>query len=258
MKVKRVIVYPYKKASESGKAVAKALNAAIVTAEGDFTPKDGDLIFDWGSGYKPIWAPYLSDVDHILLNHWDDVCHSVNKITSFSRMKKGGAPTPPWSENHSTALKWSADGKWVCCRQQIEGMDGAGLVLAKTAKEMVNAKLYTRFMPIHKEFRVYVFRDKMLDIREKRRDSDLLAAGKINDNIRTTSGGWVFCQNNVVIPKDIEEVSTKAVKALGLDWAGVDVIQAKEDGRCYVLETNTAPYVGYNTVSRLAKEVLAL
>jgi hypothetical protein len=254
---KRIFVFPYKKSSEGGKAVAEALGAkTILSKDEDFQPKNGDFIVDWGCGYKPLWSYKLEGKDITFLNHWQAVARSVNKIDTFQRFLKNDVPHPQWTFKVEEALKWIKAGNWVCCRQEVEGMDGAGLVLARTADQLCDAKLYTRYMPIEKEFRVYVFRDEMLDIREKRRDTEALQAGKVNEYIRTTSGNWVFCQFGIKIPKDIADVSIRATKALGLDFAGVDVIQAKEDGRCYVLETNTAPYVGYNTTQKLKQAIL--
>lgn len=253
----RLLVYPYKTKSKSGTQVAEALDATKI---GDgYEPKAGDFVVDWGNGFHPEWEDEFKALgDKVkVLNHWKKVAISVNKIETFEHFKSAGVPHPDWTFKQEVALKWANYGSWVCCRQEIEGMDGAGLVLAKTPHQIVPAKLYTKYKPIMKEFRVYVLGDELLDVREKRRDSDLLAAGKINPDIRTTSGGWLFCQHGFTTPVDAKSVACAATKALGLDFAGVDIIQAKDDGRCYALETNTAPYIGDNTVSKLAKGILA-
>jgi hypothetical protein len=252
----RIVVYPYKLGSESGKKVATALDALRIKAEGDYHPRNGDFIVGWGNGHPPIWGGELKGKDVVFLNRPDKVALSVNKIDTFNLFKKHGVPHPDWSFHSTDAIKWFNQNHWVCCRQSVEGKDGEGLILAKTKADMVPAKLYTRYMPIAKEFRVYVFGDELLDIREKRRDTDALKAGKVNEYIRTTSGNWVYCQYGFKTPSDAREVAVAATKALGLDFAGVDIIQAKEDGKCYALETNTAPYVGDHTVSRLRDAII--
>jgi glutathione synthase/RimK-type ligase-like ATP-grasp enzyme len=252
----RIVVYPYKMASESGKKVATALDALRVKAEGDYHPKNGDIIFDWGSGYTPAWSSEIHGKNVLLLNHWQKVCLSVNKMETFNLLRKHGVPHPEWTMDHEKAVKWAKAGDWVCCRQEIEGMDGAGLVLAKKPEEMVYAKLYTKYKQIANEYRVYVFNDTLLDVRHKRRDQELYTKGKINEYVRTTSGGWLFCEYGFTTPPDAAKVAIAAAKAIGLDFAGVDIIQAKEDGRCYVLETNTAPYIGDHTVAKLAGAIL--
>jgi hypothetical protein len=254
----RLIVYPYKMGSESGKKLAAALDATRVKGqESDYKPKNGDFIIDWGCGYPPEWANDLKGKDIVVLNHWANICLSVNKVETFKAFKKGGVPHPEWTFHAGEAQGWLKEGHWVCCRHEVEGMDGAGLHLAKTIKEFQEAKLYTKYKPIYKEFRVYVFGDTLLDVREKRRDSDLLQQGKVNEYVRTTSGGWVFCEHGFTVPKDAPSVAIAATKALGLDFAGVDIIQAKDDGKCYALETNTAPYIGDHTVAKLAKVIFA-
>lgn len=252
----RIIIYPYKIGSASAKKIAQALDATRVHADKDYHPKNGDVIFDWGNGWEPKWAEELESKNVLLLNHWKKISLSVNKLDTFNLLRKYDVPHPEWTKDEKVAKKWLAMGHWVCCRTNVEGMDGAGLILAKTLNDFAYAQLYTKYMPIANEYRVYVFDDEMLDIRHKRRDQDMYDAGKINEYIRTTSGGWLFCQHGFTTPPDAGKVAVAAAKALGLNFAGVDIIQAKEDKKCYVLETNTAPYIGDNTVDKLVTAVL--
>lgn len=254
MKAERIVVYPYKMASESSELLADALDTFRVYPDRKYVPRPGDVIVNWGNGHRPIWANHI-DGKVKLLNHWDKICLSVNKIDSFTLFKKHGVQTPRWTRSAEVANEWLEDGHWVCCRQEVEGMDGSGLVLAKTPKELVPAKLYTRFIPQEKEFRVYIFDGKMIDVLEKRRDAEALKAGKVDENIRTETNNWVFCRTGVHPPKDCEQVASEAIKALGLTFGGVDVIQSKKDGKTYVLETNTAPGIGGTTVTRFVEAI---
>lgn len=247
----RLVVYPFKMGSENGQKISKALDALRVYPDRNYHPQDGDFIVNWGNGHQPNWASELNKKNFTLLNNWNQVALSINKIDTLSVLADADVPVPHWTTSYAVAAKWLKAGDWVCCRQQVKGKDGEGLILAKKPAELVDAKLYTKYMEIHKEFRAYVFRDKLFDLREKRRDSEALAKGEVNEYIRTETNNWVFCQHNIVVPKDIESVAVGAVKALGLDFAGVDVIQSKANKLCYVLETNTAPYLGDVTAERL-------
>jgi glutathione synthase/RimK-type ligase-like ATP-grasp enzyme len=54
---------------------------------------------------------------------------------------------------------------------------------------------------------------------------------------------WVFCVYNLTpYPNIIKEQSIAAVKALGLDFGGVDISIDKEGHAC-VFEVNTAPWI---------------
>lgn len=256
----RLVVYPSKPGFKSAKKLTEALDAIQIKTgeESTYQPKNGDFIIDYGNGYKPEWASALKGKNIVLLNHWDNVCLSVSKTATFKRLHENGVPHPEWTFNSTQAQLWLNQGYWVCCRHNDEGKDGDGLFLAKKSSEFQHAKFYTKYKPIFKEFRVYVLGNELIDVREKRRDTDLLSAGKINPDIRTTSGGWVFCEHGFTVPKDALPVAVAANKALGLDFSGVDVIQAKEDNKCYILETNTAPYLGDHTVAKFAKAIQKL
>lgn len=247
----RFIVYPYKIGSKSGKLIASCLDALRVYADRDYRPKPGDFIINWGSGYTPVWKNFV-DEEVTLLNHWDNVNFSINKLETFARLKKAGVRTPEWSLHSARGVKWAEEGNWVCCRQVVEGKDGEGLVLAKSPNAVVGAKLYTKYVPILQEFRAYVVGGKMIDLMEKRRDSDLLKEGKVNQDVRTESNGWVFCHYGFNPPAGIDHQAVESIKALGLDFGGVDIILGK-DRKLYTLETNTASGVGEKSAMRFAE-----
>lgn len=253
---KRLVVYPYKMKSEAGKLLSTALDALRVYADRDYVPKTGDLIVNWGNGHTPLWAAH-AQARAMILNHWDNVDQSICKLTAFAGFKKKGVRTPDWTKDKDKAADWIREGSWVCCREVTEGMDGQGLNLAKTIGKLSNCNLYTRYIPIKKEYRTYVFREKVIDILEKRRDSDALAKGTVNPDIRTEANNWVFCRQNIHVTHeaDLHKQSVNAIAALGLDFGGVDVIESSEDGKYYVLETNTAPGIAGTTVSRFADEI---
>lgn len=244
----RFVLYPFKMGSEAGCLMAEALDALKVYPDRAYRPKPGDFIVNWGNGHRPIWANYLTD-GNTLLNHWANVDLSISKIDSFTRFKKYKVPTPAWTTDKETAAKWLKDGEWVCCRQKTEAKDGAGLVLAKKPDDLVNAPLFTKYIPIAKEYRAYVVGDKMIDVLEKRRSNEAIKEGKLDADIRTESRGWVFCRSAVYPPKDLAEVSVAAIAANGLDFGGVDILLGR-DGKSYVLETNTAPGIAGQTVEK--------
>ena len=254
MPFKRVVILPWKMSSSGAKMVAAHLTTMGVEClrvypDRSYKPTTGDLIVGWGCGSRPLWADHLSSVDCHYINSWSAICNSVDKITALGLFKRHKIPIPPFTLSGDTALSWSKDGHWVCCRQNVEGMDGAGLVLAMKPKEMVPARLYTQFIPNKKEFRLYCFAGRVLDILKKVPDSD--AKDKY---IRTEANNYLYIRNNIGCTAKAQETAKAATDALDLTFAGVDLIIG-EDDEPYVLETNTAPGIGQITAHHIANAI---
>ena len=122
------------------------------------------------------------------------------------------------------------------------GHGGTDIVPVFEAKEIPWRKAagwdwFSSYVPTATEYRVWVYRNAYLDVYEKvmRRPSDYKYIGR---NFRS---GFDF-EPMVVAPKDAIRESIVAVRALGLDFAAVDVLHG-EDGHVYILEANTAPGV---------------
>lgn len=256
MTSKRVILYPWKMSSSGAKMVAAHLttmgvDCTRVYGDRDYKPKNGDFIMGWGSGYRPSWMDYVGEVDCHFVNTPKSVCNSVEKVTALRLFKTHGVPHPEYTFDHEIALRWSRDGNWVCCRQQTEGMDGAGLVLATRKSEVVHAPLYTKFIPNSKEFRIYIFAGKVIDVLTK------VATDETKDkHIRVTSNGYEYARmGNAHCTAAAKQAAINAVDALDLCFAGVDLVIG-DDGSPYVLETNTAPSIGQITAGIIADTIV--
>ena len=219
-----------------------------VYGDRDYKPKNGDLILGWGSGHYPGWWELRKEVDCQYINTPKSICNSVDKITALNLFKKHGVPIPDFTTDHTKALSWCEDGSWICCRQSVEGYDGAGLVLAKKKSEMVSARLYTQFIPNKQEYRIYCFAGNVVDVLKKVPDDDAK-----DPHIRTESNGYIYARYNN-LPKEAKDAAKEATDALDLTFAGVDLIIGN-DGNPYVLETNTAPGIGQITAQRIATAI---
>lgn len=247
----RFIVYPWAMDSLPAKRLAESLGALRVYGHKDYVPRKGDFIIDWGRSDRPSWAADADDLDCTILNRWTAIKKSVDKSRSFVEFKDHGVRTVPWTDSQKKALSWLENGEWVCCRTITDGYDGKGLVLAKKPDQLQWAPLYTKYIPSLREFRVYVFRDKVIEFFEKVPD-DVVKCKEI----RTDSNGWCYewADNYGIDMKP----AIAAIKALGLDFGGVDMILSKEDGKTYVLETNTAPDIYKHTARKFAEEILSI
>lgn len=245
--MKEIVVYPYKMTSKSARLLAEMLDVYMVYPDRKYRPNKDSLVINWGNGVLPDWdqksVPFL--------NRPEKVMNSVNKMRSFKLFRQGKVRFPAYTTDKEMAYQWINEGLWVCCRQELEGHDGSGLILAKKEEQVVPAHLYTKFVPARREYRAYIWMGKMIDIFDKRRKN----IETCDPDIRTESRDWVFCKNPPFIPKDLELQASLAIKATGLDFGGVDVIYNQETDSSFVLEVNTAPDIYGTTVTKLTAEI---
>lgn len=247
MEVKRFIVFPWAMDSEPAKRLAEILGALRVYGHKNYEPRKGDFIIDWGRSDAPSWADEAKAKGCPVLNHWTNIKKSVDKVRSFEHFGKAKVQTVPWTTDQDVAKQWLKEGEWVCCRTSTTGYDGAGLVLAKKLNQIVWAPLYTKYIPSKREFRAYVFRDKIIQVFEKLPDTGA------KPDIRTDSNGWYYEWTE---HHDLDKTpAIEAIKSLGLDFGGVDLVQSTEDKKLYVLETNTAPDIYKHTARQFADEI---
>lgn len=96
---------------------------------------------------------------------------------------------------------------------------------------------YSEFINKTREFRVHCAHGKILGVMEKARGTDTIAWNRAVTGepfTRVSQDAYIF---------SVCFQALKAVKSLGLDFAGVDVIMIEEKGKPqgYVLEVNTSP-----------------
>jgi len=120
----------------------------------------------------------------------------------------------------------------------------------KNLLDFVEAPLYTIHIPSITEYRLYMFGDDVIDAREKRQPA---RAKPDKDNIRIDDRGYLYYQmDNGVddLPDDVIKQGKLAMAKTGLLFGGLDVLW---DGKkAWVLEMNTAPYLGAITVRKYA------
>lgn len=245
--VSRYVLYPYKVESESAHRLKDALkeagkNAIIVYPDRKYSCEAGDLIIGWGCSKTPNWQASISKAAGVL-NRWDRVEQSIDKAAAFNCFKAAGVSMPEITASAVRAAQWLGKGSIIIARTRLRGMKGQGIVVLTPDKEYDNLgqdfKLYSKFVPNTKEYRVYVLKGQVIDVLEKRRENGSHDPGFV----RTEENGWVFCRNLVNLPKLCADEAIKATDALKLDFAGVDVLWAVNEHKAYVLETNTCPDV---------------
>lgn len=264
-KASMFVMYPYNLMSAGASALASALGCLRVREKGNYRPPNRkQIIINWGNPRKPVWGHFVAGHTSLsflriggkLLNHWEDVENSIDKLKSMEIMGKQEVPIPEFTCNKRVAAKWMEDDHRVkvVCRTLLRASEGRGIVVATKPDELVDAKLYTRFFVKETEYRVHVFDGQVIDVQEKRLRKGALEQENRSQYIRNTANGWVFCRENVDPPLAAKEAAIDAVDALKLHFGAVDVAVNKK-GQVAVFEVNTAPGLEGETIVRYAEAI---
>ena len=255
----RPIIYPYKFGSGGARELSEELRirghrAKRVRAAGNYRPYSNHVIVNWGSANRPTWMVGLGVK---WLNAWIDCENAGNKLKAFELMKEAGVQVPEFTTDKEIACGWvqERDDSLVVARRILRGHSGIGISICTSTTDMVDAPLYVKYIKKHREYRIHVFGDKVIDIQQKRRRRDV-PDEEVNWQVRNHRNGFIYSRNDIDQPHDsILRQSILAVEALHLDFGAVDVIWNERNGTAYVLEVNTAPGLEGTTKEKYAQAI---
>lgn len=228
---------PYKMGSVSAKLLASELGIKRLREHSRYRGRA--TIINWG-GSKPI---ALTNV----LNKPLAVGRASNKMSALQIMHTNGLSVPDFTTDKNVAKDWQEDGFRVVARTLLNSHSGNGIVIAGPDDVLPHAPLYTKYTKKTEEYRVHVFKERIIDVCEKRKRANQEVSHSL---IRTLNHGWVYCRSNVHLSDVGRKLSIDAVRALGLDFGAVDLIA--KDGKYYILEVNTAPGITGSTLQAYA------
>jgi glutathione synthase/RimK-type ligase-like ATP-grasp enzyme len=234
-----MLVYAYKKASKSARALAKGLGAKRIKHEGSkLVGRASKVVINWGASALP---PEVSKCT--VLNKPESVATSCDKLAfhkTLGGIRKDGTRTLRYTTDRHVAEMWLDYEHKVIARQVLNGHSGVGIVVIDKLEDMVDAPLYTVFIDKTREFRIHIFRGEVVDIQEKKKKKDFPKEMR-NGHVFNVANGYVFARNNLdPVPTDVFTQAGRAVDGLGLDFGGVDVLFDDKTGKAYVIEVNTA------------------
>jgi len=207
-----------------------------IVASGTDKVKKGDILINWGYSRTPYWNKDVARWINLPMN----ISNATSKLRSFQLFHQHGVPHPDWTTDKKLAKSWLACGHTVLARETDHGFDGEGITVVRPGSALPPALFYTKLLPASREFRVSVVDGQIVDFTEKKPDVEVVQ-DENQKLIRTSSGGWLLCRDGVNLPMACRTPAVDAVRALGLDFGGVDIILS--NGKPYILEVNTAPEI---------------
>jgi hypothetical protein len=232
------------------------------------------MVLNWGSTAHPKW---LEDrrfrLKPLFVNHADSVKKAIDKLAFFQHLSGvDGVPLLKWTDKRQVALGWLEKGRHVICRKKLGGSSGEGIVLARTAEDLIDAPLYTRYYPKTHEFRVHIFNGQVIDLTQKKLKGGADARASRSTLVRSHNNGWVHAHEDIELSVlDREKLvgsCVAAIRGLSLVFGAVDVLAVLEppnsDGirilKSFVIcEVNTGPGLENTvTIEAYKKAILAL
>lgn len=249
--MKRIILYPYKLGSESCKDLALETGATRVRQDGNYRPRENDLIINWGNSHVPSWRNQADEQGLSILNTPESVAIASNKLETFRALAVAGVSIP----NYTTDREQAYGFRRVIARGTLNGNSGEGILILMGGQELPDAPLYTEFIPQKAEYRVHVFNGEIISYAKKQRENDNPPENDTQEMIRSHNNGWIFRKEGLRRLERIENIATEAVQALGLDFGGVDIVM-DEEGEVHVLEVNSACGMEGSTLEAYRDKIL--
>ncbi|AUR95541.1 hypothetical protein NVP1208B_53 [Vibrio phage 1.208.B._10N.222.52.A7] len=250
----RLFVLPYQRSSVSARDLQRSLDEAykcrrMLLTGGTFPQRSSDVIINWGraGGVRGI-VPTL--------NSYDAINRSGNKLLAFKDLERGGVSIPPFTTSKNMAADWLEQGSTVVERHALRGHSGQGIEIKRGGDELSDCPLYVKYVSKQDEYRVHVFNNTIIDVRQKRRRRSV-PDDKVNWQVRNERGGFVYAKQNVNPDQKVLEQAVLAVKASGLNFGAVDIIWNQSSNAAYVLEINTACGLEGSTLVNYTDAILA-
>ena len=228
-------IYPYKQGSRSARALADALGGRVLRLQGStyrYNPRNVHI--NWGNSHASPFANVLNNVNSVL--------RASNTLMAFELMGDAGVQIPQFWTNREDIPDEAFP---IVCRTILNGHSGAGIVIANTRGELVNAPLYVKYMKKRDEYRIHAGVHGIISIQRK-----AIRNGNppLDTRIRNHDNGYVFVRGDVHPPEQVLEQARAAGDSLGLDFGAVDIVWNNHYNLATVLEVNTAPGLEGQTV----------
>ena len=237
-------VYPYRYECDNAIMLKNRLKGQrIKLVDSNYEQNQGDVIINWGNSKCPYSGPAV-------INQPFAVYKAVNKSITFDMLRNDGLRTVHITRDKKVALEWYGKGESVVGRKTLKGNNGDGIFFLEDNLD-AEAKLYTKYFGNMEEYRVNVYRDKLISIRAKKQTK-----GLPEHKIKSGLNGYTFVPVQLS-QYDIDSLlllARSAIEILGLDFGGIDLLR-NSHGDSFILEVNTAPELQGAAMDTLANYI---
>lgn len=245
----RVKIFSHNQNSASSKALADALDIMRLKHKGSkFVARADDLVINWGHA-----GDALNGFKCRILNHPSSIRNTSNKLSFFTNSgpeESRNYKIPPFTTSKETVIEWLKQGKDVIARTELNGNSGKGIVVISKEEDIVDAPLYTMYIPKKEEYRIHVLGGQVIDVQRKIKDPNKAVTSWY---VRNHDSGFIFVRNDVKPDKRVLEYALEVVEAFDLDFGAVDIIFNGTRNEAYVLEINTTPGLEGSSVENYSK-----
>jgi ribosomal protein S6--L-glutamate ligase len=194
------------------------------------------LVLNWGS-----IQPLPQDI--VTLNRPEVVRVASDQVASLQRLRE----LAPRTVVNPGDLGLLRSAQVVGKRRQ--GSRGSGKAVLRADGPIgacAGYDCYQEFISERREYRLSVLSDRIVSAYVKRPP-----AGTAPDDLRPA---WSF-ERAAVIPRAVAAVAKEGARRVGLDYAGVDVVEDLRTGRVYCLEANAAPGMSEDTIKSVYSHI---
>jgi glutathione synthase/RimK-type ligase-like ATP-grasp enzyme len=182
-------------------------------------------IIRWGVGCGIGYTPKL------VLNKMKAVNKAVNKLKAVEIFNAEGVPTAQFAI------------KAPCVGRSIEHTQGQNFWLCWENSQIESAKqegaeYFIQYIPIKQEYRVHIL-GGVFSFAQRKYPKNRVSTSFMG--VQGFSNNWHKRIFTGMLAPEIKIVAIDAVKVLGLDFGGVDILISQKDGKPYVAEVNTGP-----------------
>lgn len=162
----------------------------------------------------------------------------ADKLEQMKWFTANEIPSLLFTTSIDTAKGYIQNGEVVFGRKLLSSSCGKGIVVMEKEEDVVPCPLYTVYRKKKREFRVHVFRNKVVRVVEKKQRADW--EGPRDTKIRNLANGYVFCYCDNE-PDGLRELAVKAGAVVASDFKGVDIGYNEKKNELFAIEVNSAP-----------------
>lgn len=183
---------------------------------------------------------------------------SVDKLTQYRWFQEQGLSALEFTTSGDEALEWVQQDFTVFGRKYLNSSCGKGIVILENGAaraDFFDIPVFTKYKKKKREFRVHVYKDKVVAITEKRKRVGF--EGPRDTKIRNLTNGYVFCQTVENVPEGLQSLALAASKVTQSDFKGVDIGYNEHNNDLFIIEVNSAPGIAGSNVDAYVAQITA-